>query len=353
MPTRCLKHDAAPAAVNVTGAQPISFDSRWIHARAERSGDELTPQAEAEQRTARRDALLEPLELAIDERVLVVLVDADRPAEHDEKIGREDVDGVELGRRHVDVGNGVAALCEQGREQPQIFERNVAESERGRHRCAPRSEPRIVIPQRREGEAPASTRQFTRAAKARRMSRRLEKGIAMRALLLVSFVLLLARSAARPRPGTRPRRRRRTSFRPRRRPHIRRAIESPERTAEQRARDYHRKPAEILTLSGIEEGDKIVEIAAFGQYFTTMLLAAVGPSGHVDMYDLPYTERFAGPASREFDAKHANAVYHQESYNDVTLPQQRRLRLERSLLPRPAAAAASIRRRSTARSSTR
>jgi predicted methyltransferase len=103
--------------------------------------------------------------------------------------------------------------------------------------------------------------------------------------------------------------------------HIRRAIESPERSAEQRARDYHRKPAEILALSGIEEGDRIVEIAAFGQYFTTMLLAAIGPSGHVDMYDLPYTERFAGPASREFDAKHANAVYHQESYNDATLPQ--------------------------------
>jgi predicted methyltransferase len=103
--------------------------------------------------------------------------------------------------------------------------------------------------------------------------------------------------------------------------HIRRAIESPERTAEQRARDYYRKPAEILTLSGIEEGDRVVEIAAFGQYFTTLLLAAIGPSGHVDMYDLPYTERFAGPASREFDAKHANAVYHQESYNDATLPQ--------------------------------
>ncbi len=102
---------------------------------------------------------------------------------------------------------------------------------------------------------------------------------------------------------------------------IRRAVESPERTAEQRARDHDRKPAEILTLSGIEEGDRIVEIAAFGQYFTTMLVAAVGPTGQVDMYDLPYTERFAGPASREFDARHPNAVYHQESYNDVVLPQ--------------------------------
>lgn len=102
--------------------------------------------------------------------------------------------------------------------------------------------------------------------------------------------------------------------------HIRRAIESPDRTAEQRARDYYRKPTEILTLSGIEEGDRVIEIAAFGQYFTTMLVAAVGPSGHVDMYDLPYTERFAGAASREFDSKHANAAYHVESYNEVTLP---------------------------------
>jgi predicted methyltransferase len=103
--------------------------------------------------------------------------------------------------------------------------------------------------------------------------------------------------------------------------HVRRAIASADRTDEQRARDYHRKPAEILMLSGIEEGDKVIEIAAFGQYFTTMLLAAVGPTGHVDMYDLPYTERFAGPASREFDAEHANAVYHQENYNDAMLPQ--------------------------------
>lgn len=141
----------------------------------------------------------------------------------------------------------------------------------------------------------------------------------MRTLLLVSSVLLLAGMPGRAQeapvaapayviPASAP-------------AHVRRAIESPERTAEQRGRDYYRKPAEILTLSGIEEGDRIVEIASFGQYFTTMLLAAIGPSGHVDMYDLPYIERFGGPASREFDAKHANAVYHQESYNEVQLPQ--------------------------------
>lgn len=102
---------------------------------------------------------------------------------------------------------------------------------------------------------------------------------------------------------------------------VRRAVESPDRTAEQRARDYHRKPAEILALSGIKEGDQIVEIASFGQYFTTMLSAAVGPSGHVEMLDLPYTGEMAGAASRAFVEKHPNATYRLENYNEVTLPQ--------------------------------
>jgi predicted methyltransferase len=142
----------------------------------------------------------------------------------------------------------------------------------------------------------------------------------MRALLLVSFAclfLMLPQGHAQDAPAATP-----PYVMPADTPaHVRRAIESAERDAEQRGRDYYRKPAQILTLAGIEEGDRIIEIAGFGQYFTTLLLAAIGPSGHVDIYDLPYTERFAGPASREFDAKHANAVYHQESYNDATFPQ--------------------------------
>ena len=142
----------------------------------------------------------------------------------------------------------------------------------------------------------------------------------MRTSLLVSLVLLLAvvaQAHAQNAPAATP-----PYVVPANAPaHVRRAIASPDRTDEQRARDYHRKPAEILTLSGIEEGDNVVEIASFGQYFTTMLLAATGPTGRVDMYDLPYIEQFGGPTSRAFDEKHANAVYHQESYNDVTLPQ--------------------------------
>jgi predicted methyltransferase len=102
--------------------------------------------------------------------------------------------------------------------------------------------------------------------------------------------------------------------------HIRRAVESAERTAEQRARDAARKPAEVLTLSGVEEGDHVIEFASVGLYYTPMLAAAVGSDGMVEMYDLPYTERFGGEAGRAFDAAHANAVYHQQDYNEVEFP---------------------------------
>jgi predicted methyltransferase len=102
---------------------------------------------------------------------------------------------------------------------------------------------------------------------------------------------------------------------------IRRAVESPQRTDEMRIRDYYRKPAETLALAAVKEGDQIIEIASLGQYFTTMLVEAVGPKGKVDMYDLPYTERFGGEASRAFDARHDNAVFHQQDFGTVTFPQ--------------------------------
>ncbi len=104
--------------------------------------------------------------------------------------------------------------------------------------------------------------------------------------------------------------------------YIRHAVESPERSAEQKARDVNRKPAELLTLSGIKPGQKVVEFASFGQYFTGMLSDIVGPKGAVYMYDLPYTEKRAGEASRAFVAKHPNSKYELVDYNKLELPQK-------------------------------
>jgi predicted methyltransferase len=101
---------------------------------------------------------------------------------------------------------------------------------------------------------------------------------------------------------------------------VNRAVESPSRPAEQRARDADRKPAETLMLAEIAEGERVVELAAFGHYWTNMLVEAVGSSGQVHMVDMPWTEPFGGAAARAFDAAHANATYTQANYSQMQLP---------------------------------
>ena len=100
------------------------------------------------------------------------------------------------------------------------------------------------------------------------------------------------------------------------------AVESPGRKAEDKVRDFNRKPAELLVLSGVKPGDKVVEFASVGQYFTTLLSDIVGPKGVVYMYDLPYTEARAGAASRAFVAAHANSKYELVDYNALKLPEK-------------------------------
>jgi predicted methyltransferase len=102
---------------------------------------------------------------------------------------------------------------------------------------------------------------------------------------------------------------------------IRKAVESKDRPAAATARDANRKPAELLLLSGVKPGDRVVEFASFGQYFTAMISDIVGPKGMVYMYDLPYTEARSGAASKAFAAAHPNARYELVDYNTIEMPQ--------------------------------
>ncbi|MEJ0100190.1 MAG: methyltransferase [Pseudomonadota bacterium] len=99
------------------------------------------------------------------------------------------------------------------------------------------------------------------------------------------------------------------------------AVQSKDRPAADVARDFDRKPAELLTLSGVKPGDHILEFASFGQYFTNLLSPIVGDKGSVYMLDLPYTEARSGAASKAFVATHPNSQYHIEDYNAAVLPQ--------------------------------
>ena len=102
--------------------------------------------------------------------------------------------------------------------------------------------------------------------------------------------------------------------------YIRAAIESPARTEQQRERDGNRKPAEMLTMSGVKPGDRVVEFAAFGQYYTTMLTEIVGEDGEVYMFDLPYTAERSEEPSRAFVASRPNVHYQLVDYNEMSLP---------------------------------
>jgi predicted methyltransferase len=105
--------------------------------------------------------------------------------------------------------------------------------------------------------------------------------------------------------------------------HIVRGVQAADRPAEDVARDASRMPAEVLTLAGLEEGDKVAEISSFGQYYTRMLAAAVGPNGRVDQFDMPYMESIANGArtaqGRAFPETHPNTTYALVHYNDIEL----------------------------------
>ncbi len=53
------------------------------------------------------------------------------------------------------------------------------------------------------------------------------------------------------------------------------------RPAEDVARDAARKPAEMLSFSGIKAGDSVLELLPGGGYFTRIFSKEIGPSGHL------------------------------------------------------------------------
>jgi predicted methyltransferase len=107
-------------------------------------------------------------------------------------------------------------------------------------------------------------------------------------------------------------------------PHIRSAVVSTQRSDNQVARDAGRRPAEVLTIADLNEGDHVAEISSFGQYYTEMLVEAVGGSGMVDMYDLPLLAGFqdgnVGKAGQAFADARNNARYQVVDYNTVDFP---------------------------------
>lgn len=69
---------------------------------------------------------------------------------------------------------------------------------------------------------------------------------------------------------------------------MRAALAAPERSAENKSRDAGRKPVETVQFFGIKSGDTAIDMIAESGWFTEVLSAAVGPSGHVYMQNPPF-----------------------------------------------------------------
>ncbi len=101
---------------------------------------------------------------------------------------------------------------------------------------------------------------------------------------------------------------------------IQKAVDNPARTEKQRLRDPARKPGEVLALAGLKPGDRVIEIASFGQYFTDIMAPVVGPKGHIYMYDLPYLNKQFGEPSVAFVKAHPNTEFKEAKYDEIDYP---------------------------------
>jgi predicted methyltransferase len=65
------------------------------------------------------------------------------------------------------------------------------------------------------------------------------------------------------------------------------AVSAPERSAKDRERDAHDKPAEFLTFAGVKPGMKVADFFGGGGYWSELISRAVGPTGSVTLVNNP------------------------------------------------------------------
>ena len=68
---------------------------------------------------------------------------------------------------------------------------------------------------------------------------------------------------------------------------IAKAVAAPERSAKDRERDAHDKPAELLAFAGVKPGMKVADFFGGGGYWSELLARAVGPTGSVTLVNNP------------------------------------------------------------------
>jgi predicted methyltransferase len=131
-------------------------------------------------------------------------------------------------------------------------------------------------------------------------------------------------------------------------------VDAPDRTADDRALDAGRHPAEMLSFFGIGPGMKVAEMAAGGGYTAEVLARAVGPTGKVygvnsrmileRFAEKPWSERLARPVmknvtrlDRNFDdpfpadVKNLDAVFDVLFYHDTVWQKVDRVKMNKAI----------------------
>jgi predicted methyltransferase len=101
--------------------------------------------------------------------------------------------------------------------------------------------------------------------------------------------------------------------------YIKAAVESPTRGMNATIHDFYRKPAEVLQFANIRPGNRVVEISAYGNYWSMMLSDIVGPKGELYMFDAPFAEPMI-PQNEAFVKSHPNTKFQNIDYNKVEFP---------------------------------
>lgn len=104
--------------------------------------------------------------------------------------------------------------------------------------------------------------------------------------------------------------------------HIQEAVQSPNRSERLKEQDGWNRPAEILALSGVRKGARVIEFGPYDLYYTEMLLEAIGEKGELYLYEVPDVDEQVGERNREFAAKHKNVKYFGADYNTLEFPKQ-------------------------------
>ena len=109
------------------------LEARLIDARTRRARHELRAKANPQHRAALGKAPRDERDLGAKKGIVALLIDADRPAEHDEKIGRAEFGRGEIVHRGAAIRHLVAARRERCGERIEILERDMAQRDGALH----------------------------------------------------------------------------------------------------------------------------------------------------------------------------------------------------------------------------